>query len=194
MVEKQAPVRRNAAQTREKLLEAARTAFNSTGYYGTDTNKIAEAAGYAPATFYKHFADKRAIFLEVYRTWVLSEWDGIWSAARDEGASTSPERRILMGVLEHHRKWAVFRKHLRALTLLDEDVHAVRLEQRRLQLDSLEKLARSQGSTKTLREHMIFVQMAVEKTCDMIADGELESLDIDVEPVVRELEHLMQFT
>lgn len=57
-------------QTRNKLVAAAAKLFNSVGYFGTDSNRIAREAGYAPGTFYVHFPDKLGIFLEVYRRWV----------------------------------------------------------------------------------------------------------------------------
>ena len=63
-------------ETRSKLVEAAGRLFNSVGYFGTDSNRIAREAGHAPGTFYVHFADKREIFLEVYRGWVSSGMAG----------------------------------------------------------------------------------------------------------------------
>src|SRR5580658_6973445 len=77
---------RQPNKTREALLEAAARIFNSVGYYGTDSNRIAREAGYAPGTFYVHFADKLEIFLEVYRGWVESEWQAI-------AATLQPDRR-----------------------------------------------------------------------------------------------------
>ena len=65
---------RQPNKTRDALLEAAARIFNSAGYHGTDSNRIAREAGYAPGTFYVHFADKLAIFLEVYEGWVSTEW------------------------------------------------------------------------------------------------------------------------
>src|SRR5690606_17709581 len=44
--------------TRERLIAAAAEVINRDGYFGTDSNAIARAAGYSPATFYKHFEDK----------------------------------------------------------------------------------------------------------------------------------------
>jgi AcrR family transcriptional regulator len=57
---------RDPQESRRALLKAAAKIFNSEGYFATDSNRIARAAGYAPGTFYTHFADKRAIFLAVY--------------------------------------------------------------------------------------------------------------------------------
>src|SRR3981189_941127 len=54
---------RDAQESRRLLVEAAAQIFNSDGFHGTDTNRIAKAAGYTPGTFYTHFPDQRAIFL-----------------------------------------------------------------------------------------------------------------------------------
>ena len=78
------PPARAPEETRSKLVEAAGRLFNSVGYFGTDSNRIAREAGYAPGTFYVHFADKREIFLEVYRGWVSSEWQAIAAAIAPE--------------------------------------------------------------------------------------------------------------
>ena len=51
------PKRGQSADTRERLVAAAAAVFNRDGYHGTDSNRLARAAGYAPATFYKHFPD-----------------------------------------------------------------------------------------------------------------------------------------
>ncbi|MGG6497807.1 UNVERIFIED_CONTAM: TetR/AcrR family transcriptional regulator, partial [Bacteroidetes bacterium 56_B9] len=53
---------RDPQESRRALVEAAAQIFNTVGYFGTDTNRIAKAAGYTPGTFYTHFPDKRAIF------------------------------------------------------------------------------------------------------------------------------------
>src|ERR1700688_2860595 len=68
---------RQPDKTRRALIEAAARIFNSDGYHSTDSNRIAREAGYAPGTFYVHFADKLAIFLDVYENWVSAEWSSI---------------------------------------------------------------------------------------------------------------------
>src|SRR5260370_42471049 len=60
---------RRPIETRGALIEAAARIFNSAGYHGTDSNRIAREAGYAPGTFYVPFPDNLAIFLAVYDNW-----------------------------------------------------------------------------------------------------------------------------
>jgi AcrR family transcriptional regulator len=53
------------AQTRERLLQAARHAFARGGYGGASVDEIAAEAGYTKGAFYSNFATKEAIFLEL---------------------------------------------------------------------------------------------------------------------------------
>src|SRR5262245_38634771 len=71
------PVRGTPDATRARLVAVAARTFNRDGYHGTDSNRLARAAGYAPGTFYKHFPDKRAIFVAAYESWVAAEWRAI---------------------------------------------------------------------------------------------------------------------
>jgi AcrR family transcriptional regulator len=61
----EAPSRRERrkAETRSRLLGAARSLFASEGYDATRPQDIARAADLAIGTFYVHFPDKRAAFL-----------------------------------------------------------------------------------------------------------------------------------
>ena len=88
--------RADPASTSGQLLYAARDLFNSVGYWNTDTNKIAREAGFAPATFYKHYEDKRDIFLAVYREWVLAEWEDIQGAYSEGGNRRVSARRFFV--------------------------------------------------------------------------------------------------
>ena len=49
---------------------------------------IAREAGYAPASFYKHFDDKTAILLAVYENYVRLEWEGLRAAMGYVGAGS----------------------------------------------------------------------------------------------------------
>ena len=167
------PPARAPEETRSKLVEAAGRLFNSVGYFGTDSNRIAREAGYAPGTFYVHFADKREIFLEVYRGWVSSEWQAIAAAiAPEKGAAVgSQSLRIAQAVLRHHREWRMFRKSLRALTVTDERVHRARVAERARQIAQAAELLRARGVTQTPAR--IYANLLLfEILCDAVADGE----------------------
>ncbi len=98
------PEPRDPERTRERLIEAAAHTFNEVGYLGTDTNRIARAAGYAPGTFYKHFADKRAIFLEAYLLWVDAEWRKIDAIVAGGGTHDRLVGRLTNEILRHHQR------------------------------------------------------------------------------------------
>jgi AcrR family transcriptional regulator len=175
-------------ETRGKLVEAAGKLFNSVGYFGTDSNRIAREAGYAPGTFYVHFADKREIFLEVYRGWVSSEWQAIAAAiAPEKGAAVgSQSLRIAQAVLRHHREWRMFRKSLRALTVTDERVHRARVVQRARQIAQAAELLRARGVTQTPAR--IYANLLLfEILCDAVADGDTATLGLKERDILARL-------
>src|SRR5207248_3919109 len=109
---RQAPRRRDKDATRERLLQAAARVFNRSGFDGTDSNRLARAAGYAPATFYKHFTDKRDCFLQVYQAWVAEEWARL-AALLEAGAAERLARALVDTVLSMHVEWRGLRSGLR---------------------------------------------------------------------------------
>jgi AcrR family transcriptional regulator len=53
--------------SRENLLAAAKEAFCVSGYFAVSVEDIASAAGVSRMTFYRHFSDKSAIAIELFR-------------------------------------------------------------------------------------------------------------------------------
>lgn len=53
------------AQTRNRILDAARRLFAAQGFDGTTTRDLAQAAGVAEGTLFRHFANKKAILVDV---------------------------------------------------------------------------------------------------------------------------------
>jgi AcrR family transcriptional regulator len=51
------------AQTRERLLEAARAVFARSGFHGASVDEIASAAGYSTGALYSNFDGKEDLFL-----------------------------------------------------------------------------------------------------------------------------------
>jgi AcrR family transcriptional regulator len=188
------PPPRAPEETRKRLVEAAGKLFNSVGYFGTDSNRIARAAGYAPGTFYVHFADKLEIFLEVYRGWVASEWQAIAAAMTPEKAMT-PEHaagagaqslRIAQAVLRHHREWRMFRKSLRALTVTDERVHQARVKERARQIAQTATLLEQRGVRQTPAR--IYANLLLfEILCDAVADGDAATLGLKERDILARL-------
>ena len=181
-----APERRSARAeaTRTRLVAAAAEAFNLAGYHGTDSNRIARAAGYAPAMFYKHFADKRAIFLAAYGAWVTTEWSAIEQEVTAGGGAKEIAARVVRLVLDLHRRWRGLRASLLALVASDAEVRRFYREQRRRQLRMLADLrARLGGASRAPAEDAVLL-FTLERTCDAVANGELKELGLAVEPVL----------
>ncbi len=201
------PLPRAPEETRSRLVEAAGKLFNSVGYFGTDSNRIARAAGYAPGTFYVHFADKLEIFLEVYRGWVASEWQAIaaviapaqaagagslahvpekWKPIFRKGHASALSLRIAQAVLRHHREWRMFRKSLRALTMTDERVHQARVKERARQIAQTAQLLEARGVRQTPAR--IYANLLLfEILCDAVADGDTASLGLKERDILARL-------
>jgi len=52
--------------TRERILEAARRAFNRAGWVRTDTHDVAREARMSPGNLYYHYPDKKAIVRDLF--------------------------------------------------------------------------------------------------------------------------------
>lgn len=85
--------------TRDRLLEAARDLFTTTGYHATTTPILAKRAGVAEGTIYRHFPSKHALLNAAYQD--VQRW-GVASVREVTGGSTRlvGERLNLLG-----RKW-----------------------------------------------------------------------------------------
>jgi TetR/AcrR family transcriptional regulator, mexJK operon transcriptional repressor len=62
---KDASAEPRSVRKRQAILEAATTAFLSSGYLGTTMDEIAALAAVSKQTVYKHFADKESLFSEI---------------------------------------------------------------------------------------------------------------------------------
>ncbi|HET9123951.1 MAG TPA: helix-turn-helix domain-containing protein [Solirubrobacteraceae bacterium] len=57
-----------SSPTRERLLDAARAVIEEDGYAAASVLQVAERAGVAAGTLYRHFPSKEELFVEVFRT------------------------------------------------------------------------------------------------------------------------------
>jgi len=178
------PRRGRPEETRARLVAAAAEAFERHGYHGTDSNRIARAAGYAPGTFYKHFVDKREILLAAYEEWVGSEWRGVEGALRSGGRPDDVAGLIVALVLRHHVRWRGLRRALHGLILEDAEARRFHREQRRRQLDLLRELRAAAAAPPRPREADAVLLFTLERTCDAIANGELRELGLARGPVL----------
>lgn len=164
------PRKRIPEETRTRLLAAAEKEFNTAGFDGTDTNRIAKRAGYAPQTFYRHFPDKTAIFLAVYDAW----WRAESAALAHSKARNSKEAATI--ALDFHKRWRIFRRSLRHLAIVDVKVRKARTLARAEQIERWKK-AGSRGSNAELAAALL----TAERLLDAAAEGELA--DLGLKPV-----------
>lgn len=73
-----APVSRNPAVVRARILDAAQAEFMEHGYAGASTNRILDRFGGSKPTMFRHFPTKRAMFEAV-----VARIAGDWSTAVD---------------------------------------------------------------------------------------------------------------
>lgn len=177
-------------ETRARLIAAGAAVFNRDGYFGTDSNRLARAAGYAPGTYYKHFPDKRSLFLAAYEQWVSVEWQEVGAALRAGGTPHSMARRVVAQTLRHHRRWRTLRASLRALVATDVDVRRFYRAQRRRQLDLLAALRRRPRESRGRLDDAVLL-FTLERMCDALADGELRELGLATRPAIALLEQLV---
>ncbi len=175
----QARKRRDSEATRARLIAAAQAEFNARGFHGTDTNRIARHAGYAPQTFYRHFPDKTAAFLAVYDGWWRAEAEAVGLAlagSKGKGGMLAAARIVL----EFHERWRGFRRSLRHLAVEDPRVRKARAVARKAQVLRWKK-AGAAGSKAALAAALL----GAERLCDAAAEGELADLGLSPPQILR---------
>ena len=83
-----------ARATRERLLEAARELIEDGGYGTASVIAIAERAGLAAGTLYRHFGSKQELFVEVFRSVCDREVRAMQAAAQSMPAAATHVERL----------------------------------------------------------------------------------------------------
>ena len=162
---------RNPEETAAALLDAAEAEFNAHGFHGTDSNRIARRAGYAPQTFYRHYTDKTAIFLAVYERWWKSEADAIGEILRARGKAGLGK--VADTMIAFHVKWRGFRRSLRHLAVEDDRVRAARTKARKTQTATFKTLI---SKSRRSDAEIYAALLAFERLCDAAAEGEFADM------------------
>jgi AcrR family transcriptional regulator len=163
------------ADTRTRLVNAAAAEFNEQGFAGTDTNRIARRAGFAPQTFYRWFKDKTEIFVAVYQAWEDKE-----RAVIDELlARKATTKQLIDATVSHHRDYLVFRRSLRRLSLEDPVIRAARADSRKRQLMQIRNWQQQADVDKDSSDGAIAAALLqMERLADALAEGELADMGI----------------
>jgi AcrR family transcriptional regulator len=180
--------RGSPAITRERLIAAAALLFNRAGYHSTDSNRIARQAGYSPGVFYKHFTDKREIFLAVYENWVAAEWKNAASHLQTGGPRHLLARRLIENLVEFHTRWKGLRASLIELVFADPQIRRFYRDQRRRQLNLMAALREQIGAPRQRREDDAILLFTLERTGDALAHDELRDIRVNREAVIKSLE------
>lgn len=179
---------REGGDTRVRLIEAAAREFRAGGYSGTDSNRIARRAGFAPQTFYRWFRDKLEIFLAVYRRWEDEEREAL-APLMSQNASAPRAPRMVEAIVRHHRSWRIFRRSLRALSLEEPALRRARARSRLRQLEQIRLRVRAPQSRNSELAAILF---EIERLADAVAEHELRDMDLDDTALRTELAALMR--
>jgi len=166
------------------LTAAAMAEFNDHGFSGTDTNRIARRAGFAPQTFYRWFKDKTAIFIAAYRAW----WDEEENVLTSLLAQGAPNEALVEAGIAHHRRYLMFRRSLRQLSLEDEAVRKARAERR---LHQVEQLRVWMGRTDASTDELAIMFFKLERLTDAVAEGELADMGLTEDAARAELARII---
>lgn len=158
--------------TAEKLLYAAAAEFNEHGFAGTDTNRIARRAGFAPQTFYRWYEDKIDVFIKVYEYWEGQEAQVLQGLL----AQNAPDARIVEAVVAHHRAYLLFRRSLRQLSLEHPKVRAARAASRLRQIANVRMI---QGAKAIDDSRLAASLLQMERLSDALAEGEIVDMNLD---------------
>jgi AcrR family transcriptional regulator len=149
-----------AGGTRERLLDAARELIEQDGYSGASVLGVAERAGMAAGTLYRHFESKEELFVEVFRTVCAREERAMLAAGSALGAAGSCTAiQVLEEVLATFARRALRSPRL-AWALLAEPVDP------RVDAERLAYRAR-------------YTAYVAESLRRAIADGEISELDVE---------------
>ncbi|HEY0436474.1 MAG TPA: TetR/AcrR family transcriptional regulator [Phenylobacterium sp.] len=157
--------------------------FNEHGYAGTDSNRIARRAGFAPQTFYRWYKDKAAIFIACYRAWEDEE-RSVLQALTQAGASAEA---FVQAGIDQHCRYLMFRRSLRMLSLENEEVRKARAESRLRQIVQI----RAWGASAESDEAVAVVLLQIERLTDAVAEGELADMGLGEAAARRELAALV---
>lgn len=158
--------------TDQKLISAAAKEFNQRGFDGTDTNRIARRAGYAPQTFYRWFRDKTEIFLAVYRSWEDEERVMLSKML----ARQAPASEVVEAAIRHHRAYKIFRRSLRTLSIENRVVRKARAESRRRQIEQIKAWV---APAKPADVEIATILLQMERLADAVAEGEFGDIGFD---------------
>ncbi|MBR0948430.1 AcrR family transcriptional regulator [Bradyrhizobium japonicum] len=170
--------------TATALAAAAMAEFNEHGFDGTDTNRIARRAGFAPQTFYRWYKDKADVFVTVYRSWEEQEKAALLEAI----AASAVIEELVDTIISHHRSHLNFRRSLRQLSAEDPTIREARAASRIRQV----AFVRSWAGRAEIPDEVIAVALfQIERLSDAVAEGEFNDMRLEDDAARAEIAQIM---
>jgi AcrR family transcriptional regulator len=176
--ETRVPRQDRSIEKKEQIVDAGLKLFSERGYYKTNTKEIAKAAGVSIGTFYAYFADKRDLFMEVFKRY-NGKIRGILSAIPvDEYRQPGRERDFIVYLvdvlLEGHSISPEFHQEIDAMIHSDEEVKRI--------MDSM-------------RSDTIALTRAILKNWQTaLRPGNINAASIIIQHTIEEMVHAIKFT
>jgi AcrR family transcriptional regulator len=123
------PRSRKGAQTRARLLVAAKEIFEENGFLDARISDIAERAGLSHGSFYHYFESKEEIFREVAQTVEEQLSAPLGNVILDSASELTPRERITAAIrlhMESYRREARIMGVIEMVSRYDEEVKAAR--------------------------------------------------------------------
>ena len=96
----QKPLTRRRAQTRQRLLDAAREVFAREGFGRSTVEQVCEAAGFTRGAFYSNFTSLDELFLEMWAQESASMLSRLQDVAADDAPAVKDVRSAVKRVLD----------------------------------------------------------------------------------------------
>lgn len=171
-----------SAQTRGRVLDAARKLFNERGTAVVSTNHIAAEAGISPGNLYYHFKDKQAIIRGLFVRYA-NALDDRWRTDDDAGQNLETLGANLRVTSELAWENRFFQRELLALLRADSELrdHYTEVYERRLkEIQAFAEHLADQGLIVAPRPPRTINDLAV--AVWLISEGWLPFLDLTGDP------------
>lgn len=194
------PTQKRALEKYDRILDAAYKLFNEKGYYNTTTADISKEANVATGSVYAYFEDKKEIYIRVIEKFNKKfeyPTHNFWIENKDKKFNNVKVvkelfKMFIKMMVDYHDFSKTFHDEMEALTLLDEDIAAIREEQDKLRRDKIKEIFNTLSLPfNSEEEEKIFYHYSfylIDDLCHKIVfDGEFKDVDLCIDKCVNML-------
>ena len=120
------PQQKRGIETRNSIIDAARTLFSRDGYHGTNAKEIAAEAGVSVGSFYAYFKDKKELFMELthgrMKEEILAMLDRIKELPSEKVGKRETIRHMIQLIADIHDLSPELYRETEAMKFTDSDV------------------------------------------------------------------------